>query len=412
MDEQPNKLPSENENIYNETATDTTPIQPQSTSPQPEAQPLAAPSPTPAENQAPLVPADEEPIAPTPLSSVISSGPQSNKKKWFILGGIGAVIILIVAAVLVYFLWYQKPEKVLGDAVGQFVTAKNMTFTGSLSTESDSNTLALSYDGAVNGKSSAIDMTAKIDASGQKFSIPLSLSGDPQQFYFKLSGLEDLEKQFVTPYLTMYGVTTAQQAQIDKLVRDIDGQWYKVTSDDLGDDSTSKAKTSCISNQIEKIRTDSATQKELSALYKSHPLFTITKSLGTKDGSIGYQIRPVSDKDAKPFFEALSKSKFFKDLQKCDSSIKIDLSDFNDTTKDTDKSTIQVWVNQWNHQLTGINFDSNDSSSPAKFVFTPKVGEVKSVETPKDAKSINDLKTEIQQLMTSLMGSDTTSLGA
>lgn len=329
--------------------------------------------------------------------------PKMSRKKLFILSGaVAAAIVLVGGSAFAYYHYvYQNPARVLGDAVSNLMESKTMAFDGTLTTGASSDKTKLDFSGMNSGSDSSGVFTLKTTTGGKQVTVPIDVASSSDTYYFKFSNLKQLEQQLLTPYLTSYGVDSSAQSYVDGLVAKLDNTWYKITPSDYKSYSPN---AQCIVNQVNKIRTDAATQKELADIYVAHPLFTITKQLGSRGGSLGYQIKPVTDAQAKPFFAAFADSKFFKGLQSCDSSIKIDLSQFDKPSKDTtNPGTIQVWVSRWSHQLTKITVDSTtDSSSATSLVLNVHPGAKVSVVMPTGAKTITELKKDITDLYDNL----------
>ena len=410
-------------NNFNEEAADQTPLRnaPQSAANEPESYRSDAANPAPATQPQSVAATDNaqpaatnQPAYQQPASQIQGSGPvqpekKSNKMKLIIAAAVG--LFVVIAAILTYFLWYQKPEKVVSDALGSFIAAKDMTFTGSMSIESQTNKLSMDMDGASSGKNAELnaDVTVKMSGSNQKLNVPFSLVGTTDTFYIKASKLKDLEANLITPYLTSAGMPSAQQAEVSKLIASIDGQWYKVTADDLNSDSAdSKKKSECVANQLDKIRSDKTTQNELSNVYKNHHIFKVVKSLGMKDGSVGYELEKSSDSELNAFGKAFKATQFFKDLQKCDNSIKFDEGDLKSKSSSEPKTTFELWANQFTHKLTKLSAsaEGKDSQSDmkAKMIFEPNIGEKKDIKTPSGAKTVDQLKQQITDLTNSFMG--------
>ncbi|HEU0266884.1 MAG TPA: hypothetical protein VFQ70_04615 [Candidatus Saccharimonadaceae bacterium] len=320
------------------------------------------------------------------------------------------VVALVGGSAAAYSLWYEAPSKVLADAAVNLVSAKSMTYTGSLSTKSSGTALSVTMNGASSGQVASLNLDATISSGSTKFNVPISLVGNAQEFYFKLSNLTALESQFINPYLSMPGgASIADQAKIDVFMKQIDGTWYSVTQSDLGSTSHNEQTGQCVQNVINSVRTNKSTQNEIMNVYRTHPLFTISKSLGSQNGSLGYVVKPASSANTKAFFQALETTSAYKALTKCDSSYASFLSAQDSTTSPTqDVPSITVWVSRWSHQLTKITMSDTTGGNDVAMTFEPKVGAQADVTIPKNAKSIKDLQSQIESLFESLGAGDMT----
>lgn len=356
--------------------------------------------------------ASDDPSVLFPAGTLSPTPPKKSwwSKKHAIMVGVIAVVVVALGggSAAAYSLWYQAPSKVLSDATLNFISAKSMTYTGSLTSSTDGTDFALSMNGGSSGQTASINLDAKINSGSTKFDIPVSLVGNAQTFYFKLSNLGALESQLINPYLSMGGSATAgDQAKIDAFVKQIDGTWYSVTPDDLNQSNTNKQTGQCVQNVISDIRTNKSTQNELLKIYQAHPLFTVSKNLGSQNGNLGYELKPVSSTDAKATFDAFKTTSTYKSLVKCDSSY-ASAFDTSDTSSTTDTPAIDVWVSRWSHQLTKVTMSDNSAGSKVNFSFEPKVNAPANISTPKNAKSIKDLSSQIETLSESLGTSDVT----
>lgn len=341
---------------------------------------------------APLTPLAEEPVKKRGVW---------NKKRTVLSAGLAVILVLIIGGgALAYKGWYQAPSKVLSDATMNFMRAKSMTYSGTMGMGESGSQVNISFNGGMSGDVVNSHIDAAIKSGTTNIEVPVDIVAQNSTVYFKLSNLKKLESQLLSPYIALMGGSS--QAQVDSLVKSIDGTWYKVTPSDLNETAQDKQKNTCINNVIDKIRTDRGTQTEIMDVYKNHPLFTLKKELGSKNGSLGYELQPVSDAKANEFAKAFEDTSVYKSLVKCDSSI----ASLFDTTSSTDttpsKDTMQVWVGRWDHQLTKITMTSNDSATPLTMTFVPKVGDETSITIPSNAKSIDDLKkqfTDFEQSM-------------
>lgn len=329
-------------------------------------------------------------------------------KKRTVVAIIIAVIIVIIAggAAFAYKAWYQAPSKVLSDAALNFVSAKSMTYSGTLTVKDSMDNFNVSFNGGLSGDTVNSHIDATLKAGDTSIEVPLDIVAQNSTLYFKLSNLQKLESQFLSPYLMLMG--GASQKQVDGLVKSIDGTWYKVTPSDLNESSKDKQTNTCVSDIFNKIRTDKSTQNEIMSVYKNHPLFTLQKELGSKNGSLGYELTPVTNKGAAEFAKAFQGTSIYKSLIKCDSSLKSMFSTSGVSANDTTPvdGSVQIWVSRWDHQITKVTASSDENGTRANFTFVPKVGDETAITIPNNAKSIDDLKrqfTSFEQSMEAQM---------
>lgn len=331
----------------------------------------------------------------------IKSGWWNKKRTTLVIVVVIFIALLAGGAAYAYKAVYQSPDKVLSDAVMNLVSAKTMTYSGTLTSGDAETKINVSFNGGVDGTTADANIDATLKSGSTTIEMPVSFVGQRDTFYFKLSNLKKLETLFL-PFLTAGGANSSDQKQIDKLISSIDGQWYKVMPSDLNESGSSKQTNTCVSNVIDKIRTDKTTQNEIKSVYKKYPLFTVEKTLGSKDGSLGYQLDAATTQQANEFMQGLKDTSVYSALVKCDSSLKslFNADTATPTAADTSKTTVDVWVSRWSHQITNVTM--NDVSSHTNLTFVPKVGDGTSITIPSNAKSITDLKKQFMSFEQSM----------
>lgn len=359
--------------------------------PQPQSQPSSpvvgpAVTPEPAVTQA-------EPTTTTPPQ--VSAQPRS--KKPLIAGiAIGAALLLLGGGVAAYQFWYQNPDKVVTDSIVKALAAKTMSYTGSVDVTGES-AVKVTLVGSAND--SAFTTAAKITMTSGAASIVVD--GDVQthengDMYFKIKNAKDLSKSF----FTMSGM--ASNEAIDAFVAKIDNKWVKVTSKDL-DNQTDSDATSCMSDAVAKLRTDAAVRREVTDAYAKQRFVVVKESLGEKNGSLGYKL-DFDETKAKAFVTDLKKTKLYSELQKCDKDFAIDEKDVTSGEKSDTTTTVEVWANKWTHELTKMNIDVADKTTKAAIVAEPVFNKPVTIAAPTDVVTFEQLKEDINNLMTSLMG--------
>ena len=113
--------------------------------------------------------------APQPQYNGVPMQPKK-KKTGLIIGIVLGVIALIaiISAVLVYFLWWQSPEKMVTDAVSNAIMAKKMTADGKVVIDMrDQGKIELNVKTATESGKSKVNIDAKLDVKGVEKNIPL-----------------------------------------------------------------------------------------------------------------------------------------------------------------------------------------------------------------------------------------------
>jgi hypothetical protein len=337
-----------------------------------------------------------EQIAP----DLIVSKPKWYKSKKFIVALITVVAICILAggSVLAY-MWYQNPQKVVGDSLINALTAKTVLFTGDLNVSSRDVKANISISGGSTDATGKFDATLKLTTSGKTYTINGGVIYDNQgNAYFKVGGLAALATEIKTSMSIPKTSSTA--IAIDKLVAKIDNKWIKISSDDLKQFSDDTAKTDkCMNDTVKKYKNDKTAIKEFVDLYNKNKFIAVEKELGQKDGSLGYEVK-IDKSTMKSFAEGAKQTKIYKSLNGCDKSFTINALDISNQFT-TDGTTTKLWSNMWSHQITKLEMNGSDDGTNTELSVLPKFNQTVVVKAPDSSISLSQLQTYIQELFTS-----------
>lgn len=332
-----------------------------------------------------------------PTDSVVTSKP-GGKKKWMMIGGIiaGAIVLLGGIGAAAYNVWYQNPDKVIGDAMVNALHAKSLAYTGSMTVKDKGGSLLGDVKLTLEGKNTRTDSELNVKLTlaygGKDYVIAGSGVADKDgNLYVKVNDAKKLVDNFTD------GMELP--ASIATIVTKIDSKWIKISAADLKDVSEDYSKTQkCTSDVIKKYENDSAAINQVVDLYSKNRFIEVTQKLGSKNGSLGYVIDGNSEK-AKAFVKGLNDTTIMKAMVACDASFKLDSNDLASDTKSDSKSTtrVEVWVDRWSHQLTKISMTDVSDESDTSLVFEPIFGGDVTVTIPKDAISLSELQADIQK---------------
>lgn len=330
--------------------------------------------------------------------------PSGGKKKKVIIGSIIASALLILGGggAAAYTMWYQNPDKVLGDALVNMIHAESVTYTGTIDltnheTSSASSTAALkSMKLSVEGKNnnSVGEHVAKlsIDYNNATYDVTgAALIDKDSNLYVKVGGV----KKVLTNLATTGGGTYAQLPQyIQDIVEKLDDKWVRISSDDLKEVNKDYDKTkTCTDEVLKKLNDDKAMTDELVTIYQDNKFIVVKESLPAKDGSLGYVIEGDKAK-LEQFAKAANKSKFAVELQKCDDTFTLnedndDATEAESAYKDT---RIEVWVDRWSHQLTKLHVTGKTDGASATATVEPLFNKQVEVSAPTDYVKLGELK--------------------
>lgn len=396
--------------------------------------------PTPVENQEPLVQpqssvavqsqSQSQPQPPTviqplsqpqsPTAAPVYQQGQPKKKKTgliigIVLGSIG--LMIIIAGLLLYFLWWQNPKKVLADAVIGAVVADSSSFKGQLDMNSEDTNVRVSYSG--NNQRGDHDITAnvRIEADGLKSSIDIKLDGvvkDNNTLYFRAKDLDKMLDGAIEAYLSAHresdGLTSSMEAelrqymkkQVEPFIDKINDQWIRVSPGDISEDPESEIK--CATEVTKNLYEQSAKRKELIEVYRKYDFLVIKSRSSRKGGSVGYEI-DLSSQDAqdkfKDFSKAMEETEIAKEVRGCSKSTKTNSagSDEYSSNKIKDSLKLVIWVNPWTHKLQSLGAEYKDKDSGIKYTLNQEfsIGKGNEVKEPSDYKTYKDLMREWQE---------------
>ncbi len=356
----------------------------------------------------PLAPPAAAPFGPSPVQGpvVVEGKPKSSKKKFFIIGSvITALLLLGGGTAAAYSLWYQNPDKVIGDALVNAMQAKTVAYTGSFDLKMDDSSSPVStfkFEVFGKGTRSASQLDAKLtfDYEDEKYAISgAALTAENGDVFLKANDVEEQLTKMLEASDSSYGEIPVY---ITDIIDKIDNKWVRISADDLKEYDDSHGETQkCVTDTVKRIEGDKATISEVVELYKNNKFIVVKEKLGSVDGSLGYVIDGDETK-AKSFVDSLKDTKIMKELQKCDDAFEFDFEDLFDSSSSSNSdgtSRLEIWVDRWSHQVTKLQLEGSSDDSEGKLVVEPRINEAVSVESPKDFVALKDLIADIEDAM-------------
>lgn len=337
------------------------------------------------------MPSTNEPSGVAPL------GQHGGKKKWMIGGIVAAAIVLLGGAgAAAYNLWYQNPDKVIGDAMVNVLHAKSFAYTGNMTVKDRGGSLLGDMKMTVDGKNTRSDGEVNVKLTlaygGKDYAITGSGATDKDgNLYVKVNDTKKLVDSFTDGMVL--------PASIAGIVTKIDNKWIKVSAADMKDVSDSYSSTQkCTTDVIKKYENDATALNQLVDLYSKNRFIEVKEKLGSKNGSLGYVIDGNSDK-ARSFAKGLNDTTIMKAMVACDANLKIDSSDLMAETKSDSKSTtrVEVWVDRWSHKLTKLSLSDVSEDTDMSAVLEPTFDGDVTVTAPKNAISLSELQADIKK---------------
>jgi hypothetical protein len=345
----------------------------------------------------PVTPQPLSPLPPASFSTPVDtpqmpSMPQKKaRRKWLIPAIVaGILVVLGGSSALAYKFWYQNPQKVMSDSLMHAIEAKSLSYKATSKVESPSGTFTITLNGASKDGANSIDASVLVDAEGKTYTIKGSAVIDKKSdIYIKVANVDALLADFQAQ------LPSSLNSVLTTFIAKINDQWIKISNDKIKSFSDEYAKLQkCTQSAVEKIRADKSYSSEIVDLYKAHSFLSISKELGSKDGSLGYEVKSDT-KAGKAFGEGFKKTKTFKMLHDCDDSFSVDTSNESGTA-DTPK--VQVWVSRWTHEITKVTTNGKSGEGTMSAVFEPVFNKDVTVKTPEKSKSVDELMGDIQEL--------------
>ena len=254
------------------------------------------------------------------------------KKTGLIIGVVLGVIVLIsiVSAALVYFLWWQNPEKMVTDAMSSAIMSKKMTANGKVVVDMrDQGKIELNVKTATDSGKSKANIDAKLDIKGVEKNIPLkgdAVLDSDGTIYVKINNFKDLYGTLLEMVMESSSGGNLSRSQIEtyrdqtlrKMSSEIDkmgNTWMKISPDEIGSEYR------CGINALKKIQSDESVRKELVQIYQKNSYFTIKDSkISDRNGGRGFELQGNNKSNSSKFEEEFKNSSVGKALSKCGKS--------------------------------------------------------------------------------------------
>ena len=334
--------------------------------------------------------------APQPQYNSVPMQPKKKKTGLIIGIALGVIaLIAIVSAVLVYFLWWQNPEKMVTDAVSNAIMTKKMTADGNVVIDMrDQGKIELNVKTATDSGKSKANIDAKLNIKGVEKSIPLDgdmVLGDDGTIYVKINNFKDLYGTLLEIVMESSSGGKASRAQIEtyrdqtlrKMSSEIDkmsNTWMKVSPDEIGDEYK------CGINALKKIQSDESVRKEVAQLYQKNSFFTIKDSkISDRNGGRGFELQGDNSKLSK-FNDEFKNSSAGKTLSKCGKSNSYKSSELSSI----DTASLKVWVDRSSHELKALELKGDSKKASVEISFDINVNKSEEIKVPSSAESLKE----------------------
>ena len=317
------------------------------------------------------------------------------RRKKLLLAGLIAIAVVLLAITLAYAYWFQNPNKVVSDALIHAINAKSTTYTGTVTVAGPTKMVA-TVNGGVVSDAGTLNARLAYEVGGKKYSIDGNAIIDKKNdVYFRVKNIDSLVNNY------RQAIPADSLGLFDQVIDTIDDKWIKVSAEDVKSFSPDLLKQKeCLNDIAADMQNDNTVRNELVDLYKKHPFITIDRTLGAKDGSLGYVLK-TNDQAEVSFAKEIKNTAFYKSLVKCDSNFAAKSDD--QLRQFTDglgaKDGVELWVDRWSHQVTRIAFSQRGTDQTTNISIEPKLNRPVAVVTPKESTTVDQLQKDIQSLL-------------
>ena len=320
------------------------------------------------------------------------------KKTGLIIGVVLGVIVLIsiVSAALVYFLWWQNPEKMVTDAMSSAIMSKKMTANGKVVVDMrDQGKIELNVKTATDSGKSKANIDAKLDIKGVEKNIPLkgdAVLDSDGTIYVKINNFKDLYGTLLEMVMESSSGGNLSRSQIEtyrdqtlrKMSSEIDkmgNTWMKISPDEIGSEYR------CGINALKKIQSDESVRKELVQIYQKNSYFTIKDSkISDRNGGRGFELQGNNKSNSSKFEEEFKNSSVGKALSKCGKSNSYKSSE----SSSIDTASLKVWVDKSSHELKALELKGDGKKASVEISFDINMNKSEEIKTPSEAESLKE----------------------
>lgn len=376
--------------------------------------------------------------------------PPAKSKKLGIIVGIIVTVFMLGASVSAYFLWYNKPNKVVADSIMSIFAADSLRLSGKMnwSGSRPQNNSRLQNDAASSDIAqqpgniqldyqykdgrSALTATMMMQPS-QASRVELKgsmITEDGDTYYVKIDNPQQLADMYISAqkqafdslkrqYETAGNAANAEafeqvyrqlneqmKSNMQQLVSTVEGKWIIMSRDTVGGSvaTVNSGDAVCLASAMRTIKKDNSLARKFAKLFRKHQFITVDPNvnLESRGSSNGYRL--VLDKAMlQKFYDTAAADADMKPVISClGASVKGSQAALRKKTSSVD-TKVDVWIDSWSHRVSSIEVESGatPTATPAhKQVRPPRIeldvvyDAVKSIQKPneKDSIKIEQLK--------------------
>lgn len=343
----------------------------------------AAPAPAPFQPVMPDQPAQSaQPVedSPKPLNDFDQPAetsqpvaPPAKKSKKPMIIAVLVALFLLLGGGAVYAFWYQNPERVVGDAMSNLLSASDIRAETSITSDSELmpgivnikiKNVKLVGAGSKESVSGEGEVNLTVELNGRDYSAGAkAMFTEDQTIYFQINDIKDLFSK-VASDLGGQQLPTDVQQKLEKL----QNRWVKVPLSEISEETEA---TTCFIDTTKRLAKDPKYAAELKQLYHDHKFLKVGDSVGSKDGNLGYKVE-LDQKALREYAKATNSTAAAEEYKKCPGFDDSELDDAEDQldelseSSDDTKVDVIVWVSRFGHELKQVDYVITGKNASSK----------------------------------------------
>lgn len=350
--------------------------------PQPLEKSDTPPKPTPFTPPGPVSSPNSQP-SPTQGGSV-----KNGRRKWLIMA---AVLVVIVAAVIIGWLYYTNPQRVVADSLSKSLGADSAGYQGKLEfaskESSDPFKLHVDFNGEGNKTHTKVDTKTKITAGALDINLDANFLVANGETYFKLGNAKQLGELATS----LAGPQSKPFVDVYKpLIEKLDNKWVKVDQQENGSEATK------CSQALSEMKISDADSNAIRNLFKQHEFIVATEA-GSSGFIEGHYNLALNEDKAESFTKEVVNLESFKKIKaECHPEEAIKSAKTQIKKAENPSVKAELWVNKLTHKPTKLHFSVDDKEATLAFTTDIELNKKTNVTAPSDATPLSKILQDFQ----------------
>jgi hypothetical protein len=328
-------------------------------------------------------------------SLVAAATQQKKKKRGLPIAIISLVALLLLLITIIYFTLFQKPERVVEDALKSVLTSQSAGFSASTMSEGNGMKMMVSSEGFMKAGELQGTVTYNYTSGSSKASAPVQfVAAKDGKGYVKIDNAPQKLNEFL-PLIASAGGSNQKASEstvkllkstYEPIANEVNGKWVMMATTQNQSQIPTAASSSNISQActdlVRLVQLTPADGQKLWQEYQSHPFIKNVTSADADISSLGYKLS-YDQKLASDFAGAVKSTKVGAAMVQC--------LGIGQTASQTTPS-YEIQVDRVTHSLKKlIIHEPQTGSSPVHTEVSLKLGQSGSVTVPTTALNIADV---------------------